>query len=79
MQAWVRFVISHIYLKSAKMKCLVGELTQQRRVSAGFTQGLVHRVVHKHLKLALGSLFGSLHALYECDGHKYMQAKHAYA
>lgn len=87
MQAWVSFLILHIYSNDAKIKCLVGEFTQQRRSLAGLVQGLVLSPTHVGQLISTchssfgesDSVLGSLQALHESDGHKYMQAKHAYA
>lgn len=86
MQAGVSFLILHIYSNDAKIKCLVGEFTQQRRSLAGLAQSLVlsthvgqfTSTCHSSFGVS-DSVLGSLQALHESDGHKSMQAKHAYA
>lgn len=85
MQAGVSFRIVYIYSNDAKITCLVGEFTQQRSL-AGLAQGLVlsthvgqfTSTCHSSFRKT-DSVLGSLQILHECDGYKYMQAKHAYA
>lgn len=79
-------MILHIYSKGAKIKCLGGELTQQRGALAGLAKGLVPSTHVAQFTSTCNSnsresdgLVGSLQALHEYDGCIYMQAKHAYA